>query len=134
MLFTYHICIYHRHMSYMEIYKNLRKSCKFHGSAVIGGVYGEPFFVIFLCGTCCGGFWGALWRLWGPITLLGATLGSHWASKRCPMAIFESIPHSEVGGSSSAWRPRGRVGKGYVAVGTAHIPLLGRLLKTKKKL
>ena len=44
------------------MYKNHRKTYKFHGAAATWGVYGEPFFMIFLCGTCCGGFWGALRR------------------------------------------------------------------------
>ena len=76
--------------------KNLRKSYKFHGSAAIGKVYGEPFFMIFLCGTCCSGFWGALSRLWGAIVFLGVALGGHWAPKGSPMVIFDSIIYSEV--------------------------------------
>jgi len=87
------------------MYKNLRKTYKFHGSAAIWGVYGEPFFMIFLCGTCCGGFWGALWRLWVPTMLLGATLGGHWAPKGSLMAIFVSIPHSDLGPSNQVWGP-----------------------------
>ena len=74
------------------MYKNLRKSYKFHGSAAIGGVYGESFFMIFLCGTCCGGFWGALWRLWASIMLLGAALGGHWAPKESRWRLFQSVP------------------------------------------
>ena len=87
------------------MYKNLRKTYKFHGSAAIWGVYGEPFFMIFLCGTCCGGFWGALWRLWDAIVLLGVALGSHWAPKGSPMVIFDSIPPRDLARGNQVWGP-----------------------------
>ena len=78
------------------MYKNLRKTYKFHGSAAIWGVYGKPFFMVFLCGTCCSGFWGALWRFWGAIMLLGVALGGHWAPKGSPLTFFGSVTPREV--------------------------------------
>ena len=74
------------------MYKNLRKTYKLHGSAAIGGEYGELFFMIFLCGTCSGEFWGALCQLWGAIMLLGAALGGHWAPKGSRWRRFHSVP------------------------------------------
>ena len=91
--------------SLLKTFSNLYKTYKIHGAAAIWGVYGEPFFMIFLCGTCCSGFWGTLWRLWGAIVLLGVALGGHWAQKGSPMVIFGSIPHSDLGPSNQVWGP-----------------------------
>ena len=81
-------------MSYMENVQKPKENPQISWFGGYLGVYGEPFFMIFLCGTCCSGFWGALWRLWDAIMLLGVALGGHWAPKGSPMVIFGSVPHS----------------------------------------
>ena len=87
-------------MSYMQIVQKPEENSQISWFGGYLEVYGEPFFMIFLCGTCCSGFWGALWRLWGAIVLLGVALGGHWAPKGSPMVIFDSIKHSEVSASN----------------------------------
>ena len=93
-------------MSYME---NVQKTKEKLQISWFGGyregIYGEPFFMIFLCGTCCGGFWGALWRLWGPIMILVAAPGGHWTPKGSPLMIFGSIPPRGLAKGKQVWGP-----------------------------
>ena len=118
----------------LKTYKNYRKTFNFDGLAAIRDVRREFFSVIFLCWACCGGCWGSLWRLWGAITLLGAALGGHLAPKGSPWTIFGSITPRDLAEGNQVWRLRGRVGKGFLVVRTAHSPLAENIQKPKENL